>query len=325
MKSKFKLTLIFLLMVILSAALGYLVRRLYVGHKAESAFQSLAEQMSDSVTETEEENNEATEPQQTEEIPESRPSFDEPVSLPVIRKKIRTHRLLAEEVHDATASVAEENSPSAVGTEPAVQASTSTAARLTEQASVPAASSSSRFYNDIPNCIGWLQIKGTAINYPVMQTKDDPEYYLHRAVSGDYSFAGVPFLDARCSIGESNQLVIYGHNMKNGTMFHNLRYYASKEFWKGHRTISLETLDGRADYEVMAVIQYDADHDPFRFYTYARMDLSTFVWFLRQVHARQIYDTGVTASFGDELMTLCTCDWTHANGRLLVIARRCIP
>ena len=325
MKAKVKLTLIILLMVILSAALGYLVRRLYVGHKAESAFQSLAEQMSDSVTETEEENNETTEIQQTEEIPESRPSFDEPVSLPVIRKKIRTHRLLAEEVHDATASVAEENSPSAVGTEPAVQVSTSTAARVTEQASVPAASSSSRFYNDIPNCIGWLQIKGTAINYPVMQTKDDSEYYLHRAVSGEYSFAGVPFLDARCSIGESNHLVIYGHNMKNGTMFHNLRYYASKEFWKGHRTISLETLDGRADYEVMAVIQYDADHDPFRFYTYARMDLSTFVWFLRQVHTRQIYDTGVTASFGDELLTLCTCDWTHANGRLLVIARRSIP
>lgn len=325
MKAKVKLTLIILLMVILSAALGYLVRRLYVGHKAESAFQSLAEQMSDSVTETEEENNEATEIQQTEEIPESRPSFDEPVSLPVIRKKIRTHRLLAEEVHDATASVTEENSPSAVGTEPLVQASASTAARVTEQTSVPAASSSSRFYNDIPNCIGWLQIKGTAINYPVMQTKDDPEYYLHRAVSGEYSFAGVPFLDARCSIGESNHLVIYGHNMKNGTMFHNLRYYASKEFWQGHRMISLETLDGRAEYEVMAVIQYDADHDPFRFYTYAQMDLSTFVWFLQQVQARQIYDTGVTASFGDELLTLCTCDWTYANGRLLVIARRHMP
>ena len=325
MKAKVKLTLIILLMVILSAALGYLVRRLYVGHKAESAFQSLAEQMSGAVTETEEENNEAMEIQQTEEIPESRPSFDEPVSLPVTRKKTRTRRLIAEEVHDATASVAEENSPSAVGTEPAVQASTSTAARVTEQASVPAASSPSRFYNGIPNCIGWLQIKGTAINYPVMQTKDDPEYYLHRAVSGEYSFAGVPFLDARCSIGESNHLVIYGHNMKNGTMFHNLRYYASKGFWQGHRTISLETLNGRAEYEVMAVIQYDADHDPFRFYTYARMELSTFVWFLQQVRARQIYDTGVTASFGDELLTLCTCDWTYANGRLLVIARRCIP
>ena len=181
----------------------------------------------------------------------------------------------------------------------------------------------SPYYKGIRNCVGWLRIDGTAINYPVMQSRDDPEFYLHHAVSGEYSYPGVPFLDARCEIGGSNHLIIYGHNMKNGTMFHNLRNYSSYSYWQSHRYICLDTVNGFARYEVMAVIQYDVDHDPFRFNAFTEMDENTFVWFIQQVRARQIYDTGVTVSFGDELLTLSTCDWSYANGRLLVIARRC--
>ena len=106
-------------------------------------------------------------------------------------------------------------------------------------------------------------------------------------------------------------------------MFHNLRNYSSYSYWQSHRYICLDTVNGFARYEVMAVIQYDVDHDPFSFNAFTEMDENTFAWFIQQVRARQIYDTGVTASFGDELLTLSTCDWTYANGRLLVIARRC--
>ena len=76
------------------------------------------------------------------------------------------------------------------------------------------------------------------------------------------------------------------------------------------------------EYEVMAVIRYNTNQDPFRIYAYTAMDAGTFVWFLQQVHTRQIYETGAQASAGDELLTLSTCDWTYENGRLLVIARR---
>ena len=115
-----------------------------------------------------------------------------------------------------------------------------------------------------------------------MQSKDNPEFYLHHAVSGEYSYPGVPFLDARCEAGVSNHLVIYGHNMKNGTMFHNLRNYTSYSWWQSNRQIRLDTVYGAAVYEVMAVIRYDSDRDPFRFNAYTKMDADTFAWFVAQ-------------------------------------------
>ena len=110
--------------------------------------------------------------------------------------------------------------------------------------------------------------------------------------------------------------------MKNGTMFHDLRYYATQDYWQSHKRIKQETINGMAEYEVMAVIRYNTNQDPFRIYAYTAMDAETFAWFLQQVCARQIYETGIQASAGDELLTLSTCDWTYENGRLLVITRR---
>ena len=209
-------------------------------------------------------------------------------------------------------------------TEPETAPSTTVAviSQPTSEAATVPTTAASPWYKGILNCVGWLRIDGTAINYPVMQSKDDPEFYLHHAVSGEYSYPGVPFLDARCELGVSNQLIIYGHNMKNGTMFHNLRNYSSYSWWQNHQFIDLDTVNGSARYEVMAVIQYDSDHDPFRFNAYTDMDADTFDWFVRQIRSRQIYETDVTASFGNELLTLSTCDWKYNHGRLLVIARR---
>ena len=326
MKSKLKLGLIVLSALIFSASFGYIVRQIIKGHEAESAFQSLSEQFSETEAVT---SMEKTDPDETltTETEFSVPQTDSKDFrfLPVIRKHGLVRKETTEESPVGLPSEEETDSPSAVATEPEPEtpASAPIETKRTEEAVVPVtAASVSSWYHGIPNCVGWLRIDGTAINYPVMQSKDDPEFYLHHAVSGEYSYPGVPFLDARCELGVSNNLIIYGHNMKNGTMFHDLRYYASRDYWQSHKRIRLETVSGMTEYEVMSVIRYNTNQDPFRIYAYTAMDAETFAWFLQHVRARQIYETGIQASAGDELLTLSTCDWTYENGRLLVIARR---
>jgi len=93
------------------------------------------------------------------------------------------------------------------------------------------------------DCIGWLSIDGTNISYPVMHTPSDPQKYLRRNFYGKYSQSGVPFLDGRCDLQSSN-LIIYGHNMKNGTMFSDLKKYLNTDFLNSHRAVRLETADG---------------------------------------------------------------------------------
>ena len=330
MNSKLKLGLIILSALLFSASFGYIVMQILKDREAESAFQSLAEYLSEAASDSSKESRITEETTMTAvpSVPESSPV--EPVPLPVNKRNVaRRKQLILEEAESISTKPDETDSPSAVVIEETLPAETMAPVQPTVPPTMPvkpvttiAATDSGRFYNGIRNCVGWLRIDGTAINYPVMQSKDDPEFYLHHAVSGEYSYPGVPFLDARCEPGVSNNLIIYGHNMKNGTMFHDLRYYASKDFWQGHRRISLATASGAAEYEVMAVIQYNTNRDLFRIYAYTAMDESTFGWFLTQVHSRQIYETGVQAVFGDELLTLSTCDWTYENGRLLVITRR---
>lgn len=80
-----------------------------------------------------------------------------------------------------------------------------------------------------PDFFGWISIEGTELNYPVMHTPKDEEYYLRRDFNGEDSQSGVPFLSASCYEGCGNYL-IYGHNMKNGSMFATLLAYADRDF-----------------------------------------------------------------------------------------------
>ena len=180
-------------------------------------------------------------------------------------------------------------------------------------------------YEQNPDLFGWIAISGTKINYPVMHTPDDPEHYLHRAFDGTYSSSGVPFLDGDCDVGCGNYIV-YGHHMKNGSMFAALSDYKNEDFWKEHPVIQFDTLDKAGEYEVLAafyakVYRVD-DENAFRFYSYTDLtDEDTFNEFVSQVKKASLYDTGVTAGYGDTLLTLTTCSYHTSNGRFVVVAR----
>lgn len=127
------------------------------------------------------------------------------------------------------------------------------------------------------DCIGWLSIDGTNISYPIMHTPHDPQKYLRRNFYGKYSQSGVPFLDGRCDI-QSTNMIIYGHNMRNGTMFSELKKYVNRDFLNAHRTVKFETADGVQTFTVAEVLKTntsDAWYDRIAFEDGRQLILST--------------------------------------------------
>lgn len=181
-------------------------------------------------------------------------------------------------------------------------------------------------YQKNPDLAGWISIEGTKVDYPVMFTPDEPEYYLYRSFDKEASVSGVPFIGEGSSAGSAN-VMIYGHNMKNGTMFAALLEYADKSFWKTHPVVRFDQLYQENTYEVMGAF-YSKAYQPeeegvFRFYEY--VDLSTperFDEYCSRVKEASLYDTGTEAEYGDQLLTLSTCSYHTKDGRFVVVARK---
>lgn len=169
---------------------------------------------------------------------------------------------------------------------------------------------------------GWICIDGTRIDYPVMNTPEDEEYYLHRSFVKEYSYSGVPFL-GRGSTAEGDNLLIYGHNMKDGSMFADLTQYQNAEFLREHPTITLETRYASAVYEIVAAFetQVSADNE-FKYYDYTGvLDAARFEEYIKGME--DISGTSLeTLTYGDKLLTLSTCAYQAENGRFVVLARQ---
>lgn len=186
---------------------------------------------------------------------------------------------------------------------------------------------SRNLYLENSDMVGWIQIEGTNIDYPVMQTPADPNYYLKHDFEKHYTDYGCPFMQADCdALRPSDNLIIYGHNMKDGSMFADLAKYRNKDFWQNHKTVWFDTALGSCAYEIFAVIhttvQADAA-DAFPFYRFVNAaSPEDFADYVSACKARALYDTGISAEYGDKLLTLSTCDNITDNGRLLVIAKQ---
>ena len=186
--------------------------------------------------------------------------------------------------------------------------------------------SNRNLYLENSDMVGWIQIEGTGIDYPVMQTPADPNYYLKHDFEKRYTDYGCPFMQADCdALCPSDNLIIYGHNMKDGSMFADLAKYRSKAFWQSHKTVWFDTALGSCAYEIFAVIhttvQADAA-DAFPFYRFVNAaSPEEFADYVSACKVRALYDMGISAEYGDKLLTLSTCDNITDDGRLLVIAK----
>ena len=167
--------------------------------------------------------------------------------------------------------------------------------------------------------VGWLCIPDTDINYPIMHTPDDPEKYLRRNFQGEYSESGVPFLDSRCVL-DSDNLIIYGHNMMNGTMFAGLRGYVQEDFCKAHPTVEFQTADGCAEYQVFAVAWIKSNDDWYKFVNANTAE--DFNSAVNKAMGKTLFQVGSSPEFGTQILTLSTCYDSAHNGRLLVLAAK---
>lgn len=182
-------------------------------------------------------------------------------------------------------------------------------------------------YNLNPDIAGWISIEGTEIDYPVMQTVKDEQFYLHRNFYKAESTSGLPFMDDRCIISDtSSNIIIYGHNMKNGSMFAGLLKYQDKDFYEKHKYIRFDTIYAEGMYEIVAVFRSRVafvDEDTFRFYNFIESDsVEEFEEFYDTIRSLSLYETDATAISSDYLLTLSTCEYSEEDGRFVVVARK---
>lgn len=172
-------------------------------------------------------------------------------------------------------------------------------------------------FRENSDCIGWLSILDTGVDYPVMHTPAEPQKYLRKNFYGEYSTSGVPFLDGRCSLTGTN-LILYGHNMKNGTMFASVTGYANEDYAKEHPAIEFETASGCTVYQVFAVTVVDKYDDWYGFI--GAVDEAAYQEKISNIRDRAMYTTGAVPEYGSQLLTLSTCYRSGSDQRFLVIA-----
>ena len=235
----------------------------------------------------------------------------------------RQYEKLAQAVHatdpveNATTDPSLTETPAQTDTEPSTEAPT---VPETEPQPLPIYV---ELHGKNPDYFAWLQIENTILDYPIMHTPDNPEKYLHTSFEGEYFYGGTPFLDYRCT-SESDNLVIYGHNMMNGTMFREILKYEKQAYWQEHPTIRFVTEFEDKEYEVLSVFRdrvYYRSENVFKFYNFINaQDEAAYYDAIANFKAKAIYDTGVEPEYGDQLITLVTCAYHTENGRFVVVA-----
>ena len=175
--------------------------------------------------------------------------------------------------------------------------------------------------------VGWIKVEDTNINYPVVQSVNVPNFYLKHKFDKTYSAYGCPYVQENCDVQKpSDNIIIYGHHMNDGSMFTGLMKYRNKSFWEGHKTITFDTLTDRHQYEVIAVFKtvvYTDSSDSFKYYEFTDAEnAAEFDAYVAKCKELSLYDTGVSAEYGDKLISLSTCEYSRNNGRLVVVAKR---
>lgn len=175
--------------------------------------------------------------------------------------------------------------------------------------------------------IGWLEIAETNINLPVCQAQDN-SYYLTHNYKKEKATSGALFLDKDFNLDKpSTNYLIYGHRNKNGTMFEDLIKYKDEQFFKSHPTIKFTTTKEDTEYQIIAVffsrVYYKDEQNVFRYYQFVNAESETeYNEYISNCKKASIYDTGATAEYGEQLLTLSTCEYSQEDGRFAIVAKK---
>ena len=181
------------------------------------------------------------------------------------------------------------------------------------------------FYQMNNHMVGWLNIPGTRVNYPVVQSPETPDFYLKYNFNKQRTDWGAIYVREVCDVNApSDNITIYGHHMKDGSMFTGLDNYKKKSFWEGHKTFTFDTLYEHHTYEIFAVFKTSANYgEGFYYHLFVdAADEAEYNEFVSTVKNLSFYDTGITPVYGEKLICLSTCEYTLSNGRFVVVGRR---
>lgn len=183
-----------------------------------------------------------------------------------------------------------------------------------------------QMHEENSDLIGWLKIDDTKIDYPVMYTKGE-DYYLYKNFKKENYKPGSLFVDKHNTVDpRDTNLIIHGHNMDDGSMFHDLINYKKEGFYKNHKTFTFYTLEEKEEYEIVSVFLskvYNVDDVVFKYYKfYDAKTKSEYDNYIDNIKKLQLYETNVSASYNDKLITLSTCEYSQENGRLVVVAKK---
>ena len=174
--------------------------------------------------------------------------------------------------------------------------------------------------------VGWIKIDGTKVDYPVLQTVNN-DYYLNHNFDQEEDRNGSIFMDKECSIvPRSQNLILYGHNMKSGKMFGTLNKYKDEEFYKKHPQIQFDTIYEKGTYDIMYVfseVVHDEMEITFKYYQFINANSKVeYESYMNDMKEMSIYDTGINSVYGDALITLSTCDYSQGAERFVIVAKR---
>ncbi len=170
---------------------------------------------------------------------------------------------------------------------------------------------------------GWLKVIGTNIDYPVMH-RNDNSFYLEHDFYGNYSRNGSLFIDRYCSIyPKSENIIIHGHNVDGAPSFGQIKYYRDESFYRNSPEIQFDTIYEEGIYEVVSAFVTSVETDGFKYYHFYGYDNEEqFNEFADYIKTNSLYDTGVPIEYGDQFITLSTCDYSVEEGRFVVVARK---
>ena len=174
--------------------------------------------------------------------------------------------------------------------------------------------------------VGWIKVPDTKINYPVLQSSpENKNFYIDHDFYGRARGCGAIYVRESCDVfGPSDNVTMYGHHMKDMSMFAGLDYYVKKSFWESHQTFTFDTIFEHHTYQVIAIFRTSANiGEGFSYHQFENAaDEEEFDTFIRTVKALALYDTGITAEYGDKIVCLSTCEYSLDNGRLVVVGKR---
>ncbi len=176
---------------------------------------------------------------------------------------------------------------------------------------------------------GWLYIKDTNVDYPVLQRSGDSDnsYYLRRSFDQKDDTNGSLFIDYRSDIvNPTENTIIYGHNMNSGKMFGDLKNYLDESYYFDHKQVKFDTLYEEREYEIVAVCLskvQDSKDSSFRYYNFIdAANKKEWEAFVENVNALSVFSVDVDLEYGDEVLTLSTCNNYTQDGRLFLVAKR---